>query len=83
VRPRPFALRGGQVALQSLDAYDRKVARVAEYLRERIMRGRDLRGLVYDCACQFPAVRLSIFNDALVRIYTDAGTDGFPTGQMQ
>ena len=54
------------------DRYSRDVEKVAAYLAQRIVRGRDLRGLIFDCASQFPGLRLSVFCDALRLVHTRA-----------
>ena len=63
------------------DRYSREVERVSDYIRGRVLRSRDLQGLVFDCACQFPGLRLSVFADALRLVHTRGGGDAL--GRVQ
>jgi hypothetical protein len=60
---------------QAPDRYTSEVERVSEYIRGRVVRGRDLQGLLFDCASQFPGIRLSVFADALRLVHTRGGGD--------
>jgi hypothetical protein len=65
------------------DLYARDVGRVAEFVAQRLIRGRSLSEIIYEVASEFPGVRLSVFNDALAQVYARAGSDGFPAGRVQ
>jgi hypothetical protein len=75
--------RNWQEAQDHRDRYTREVERVSEYLRQRMVWGRDIRGLIHDAACQFPGLSLGVFHDALMEVYARAGSDAFPTRRPQ
>lgn len=60
---------------QEPDRYSRDVERVAEFIAQQVVRGRDLSGLLFDCGSQFPCLRLSVFCDALRLVHTRGGGD--------